>query len=250
MARTIATNNPGRTARSCWSSCGPRHHAILMTTRTGRPPAVVAEHLRGRRRGPDRHLDLSRSGPRWPTSAATRWYRSACSRTSGTGPGCRSTAPPRCSTCPRRVEPLVDYFRVHLRRAPGLGRVPPGHARAGQVPDPGHDRPLGPDRHRRLPGPPGRRLRFRRNHHRIAPADVEGAERARRSRPSFSVSSASAPKGAIRGETESTPSRSSCDLLLYAEQVQEVVAVHGGDRARAGRGGAAARPRRGPAGRG
>ena len=41
-----------------------------------------------------------------------RTARCSCCRTTSTGRGCNSTAPPRCSTSRRRVEPLVDYFRA------------------------------------------------------------------------------------------------------------------------------------------
>ena len=58
---------------------------------------------------------------------------------------------------PEALEPLVDYFREHLRRAPRLGRVPAGDARPGQVTDPGHHRALGPGRDGRVPARPGRR---------------------------------------------------------------------------------------------
>ena len=41
---------------------------------------------------------------------------------------------------------------VDRGRARRLGRVPGGHAAPGQVADPGHDRAVGPHRHRRVPG--------------------------------------------------------------------------------------------------
>ena len=40
---------------------------------------------------------------------------------------------------------------LHLRRTPGLGRLPPRDGRSGQVPAAGHPATLGTDRRRRLP---------------------------------------------------------------------------------------------------
>ena len=52
---------------------------------------------------------------------------------------------------PDAVEPLVDYFRSIIGRAPRLGRIPAGDGRPGQVPDPDHPAALGSGRHGRLP---------------------------------------------------------------------------------------------------
>ena len=56
---------------------------------------------------------------------------------------------------PAAVEPLVGYYRAIARRAPGLGRVPGGHAAAGQVAVARHAPPVGPRRDRRLPARTG-----------------------------------------------------------------------------------------------
>ena len=101
MARTIATNT--RVGREeLLEFLRPRHHAILMTTRRdGRPqasPNTCGVDAEGR-------IVISTYPERakaheHPARPAGR--RSACSPTTSAGRGCRSTAPPRCSTCPRR----------------------------------------------------------------------------------------------------------------------------------------------------
>jgi hypothetical protein len=37
---------------------------------------------------------------------------------------------------PQAMEPLVEYYRSHLRGASGLGRLPGGHDQTGPLPDP------------------------------------------------------------------------------------------------------------------
>jgi PPOX class probable F420-dependent enzyme len=54
-----------------------------------------------------------------------------------------------------RVGAAGGVLPVHLGRASGLGGVPGGHGRAGQVADPGHADPVGADRARRVPAPAG-----------------------------------------------------------------------------------------------
>ena len=78
-----------------------RHHLVLVTHRAdGSPqlsPVTGGVDADGRiviSTYPDR--------PRPPTCAATRGPPCSSSPTSGTTPGSRSTAPPRCSTCPAR----------------------------------------------------------------------------------------------------------------------------------------------------
>ena len=88
----------------------PRHHGVLVTRRAS-GVADVAGDVRGRRRRTDRDRDLSaaREGRQRPPRPAGLDLH--LTPTSGTARTCRSTAPPRCSTCPTPLEPLVDYFR-------------------------------------------------------------------------------------------------------------------------------------------
>ena len=48
------------------------------------------------------------------------------------GPGCRSTAPPRSSTLPEAVEPLVDYFRSISGEHPDWDEYRAGDAQQGK----------------------------------------------------------------------------------------------------------------------
>ena len=140
----------------------PRHQATLVTTRkNGRPqlsPVTCGVDEEGRvvistyphpreGRQPPARPGCDRADPQRRLGRSVRAARRDR----------RGDRPARLRRAARRLLPQ------HLRRAPRLGRVPPGDARPGQVPDPRHHRVVGPDRHRRLPA-------------RAAPTDRVGAE--------------------------------------------------------------------------
>ena len=153
---------------------GPRRCRSIATTRVDldgcscRPPPCCSDRgptvtaavagVRRRRRGgrivvstyPERakvaNLRGTRRRPCWCCRRVER----------AVGPGRRHGRGPRPAGGARAAGRLLPG---HLRRAPGLGRVPRGDAPPGQVAAPRHARALGPDRHRRLPTPPRRLTR-------------------------------------------------------------------------------------------
>ena len=142
MPRSIATNTTVDRAELV-EFLRPRHRVILLTPRTDGgwqgSPVTSGVDADGRiviSTYPERAKAATSRGtggpPCWP-----------CPTTS-TARGCRSRAPPSCSRLPEALEPLVEYFRCHLRRAPGLGRVPGRDDRAGQGTDPDHPERWGP----------------------------------------------------------------------------------------------------------
>ena len=145
------------TSTSCWSSSGPG-------TRWSSSPTGATAARRSARSPPastSRGASSSppiRSGPRRPTRAAcTRSASSSCPTTSA-APGCRSTAPARCSTCPR------PWSRWSTTSARSPASTPTGTSTARRCAPRaraccGSRRRVGAGGHRRLPRPPRGRLR-------------------------------------------------------------------------------------------
>ena len=111
MPKTIATNTRVE-LNELLDFVRPRHRMILVTRRRdGSPqlsPVTGGVDEQGRiviSTYPERaKVTNLRRDPAYSGDGAVA--------TSGTAPGCRSTGRPRCSTCPRRSIPLVDYFRA------------------------------------------------------------------------------------------------------------------------------------------
>ena len=145
----------GSSASSCSTSSAPATTSCWSPSRR-RPAPALAGHRRGRRRGPDRRLDVPRPrqghqpAPR-PARQRARPLRRVERRV---GPGRRHRRGPRHAEPGGRGRP-GRVLPLHLRRAPRLGRLPRGDAPAGQVAGADHPRALGPGRHRRLPRRPG-----------------------------------------------------------------------------------------------
>ncbi len=142
MARSIATNTTVDRAELARVPPAPPP-GDPADPADGRRLAGLAGH---RRRRPGRAGSSSppiRSGPRRRTSRGTG--RPPCVALSDEfdGPWVQVDGPAELLTLPDAIEPLVEYFRCHRRRAPGLGRVPGRDDRAGQGPDPDHARHAG-----------------------------------------------------------------------------------------------------------
>ena len=151
MARTIATNTTVDRAELV-EFLRPRHRVILLTPRSDGgwqgSPVTAGVDDEGR-------IVVATYPERAKAANVARHGRAAVLALSDEfdGPWVQVEGPAELLTPARRAGAAGRVLPVHLRRAPGLGRVPGGDDRAGQGADPDHPRALGPDRHRRLPGP-------------------------------------------------------------------------------------------------
>ena len=155
MARSIATNT-AVDRDALLEFVRPRHRMVLVTPAPTAAAAVAGQPAGSTTEGrivistyPERAkvANLRRDPAASVLVLSDEWN----------GPWVQVDGTAEVLDLPDALEPLVDYFRCHLRRAPRLGRVPRRRWSPGQVADPGHARALGPGRHRRLPGP-ARRL--------------------------------------------------------------------------------------------
>ena len=159
MPRTLATNT--RVERDeLLEFVRPRHRATLVTTRQdGRPqlsPVTCGVDQEGRvviSTYPARAkvANLRRSPETSVLIHSDEWD----------GPWVQLDGTAEVIDPPDSVEPLVDYFRSISGEHPDWAEYREAMAHAGQVPDPGHHRALGPDRDRRVPARARRRLRVR-----------------------------------------------------------------------------------------
>ena len=111
MARTIARNRTVDRAELL-EFVGPRHHAILTTTRRDGRPQLSPVTMGVDDDGPHRHRHLPRAGQGRTTCAGTRPRRVLVLSDDFNGEWVQLDGDAEVIDLPDAVEPLVDYFRA------------------------------------------------------------------------------------------------------------------------------------------